>query len=138
MSPVFADTSFYAACLSPRDAHHAQAIQIASVNKFTVLTTEFVLVELANLFSKLQRRAAAIRLIEQVRNDSDTIIYSATSELLQRGFELYSQRPDKEWSLTDCISFVIMADHGVTDALTSDGDFVQAGFTALLLSEPSQ
>jgi predicted nucleic acid-binding protein len=51
---------------------------------------------------------------------------------LQRGFDLFSQRPDKEWSLTDCISFVVMQDYGVTDALTSDGDFEQAGFTKLM------
>jgi predicted nucleic acid-binding protein len=51
---------------------------------------------------------------------------------LQRGFDLFSKRPDKEWSLTDCISFVVMQEHGVTDALTTDRHFAQAGFTMLL------
>lgn len=96
------------------------------------MTTEFVFVKLANLLSKLVRRVAAIKLIDQVRSDSDTIIISASCELVQRGFELFSRRPDKEWSLTDCISFIAMEEHGVTEALTSDGGFVQAGFTMLL------
>ena len=114
--PVFADTSFYAACLSPRDALHVQAIDLSIRNKATILTTEFVFVELANLFSRFARRAAAIGLIRQVRSDPDTIIVPATSELVQRGFELFARRPDKEWSLTDCISFVVMQEHGITDA----------------------
>lgn len=133
MTPIFADTSFYAACLIPRDRHHAKALGLAASNTSTIVTTEFVFVELANLLSKLARRSAAIRLINQVRGDSDTIIVPATSELLGRGFELFKKRPDKEWSLTDCISFVVMEEHGLTEALTSDGDFEQAGFVALLL-----
>jgi uncharacterized protein len=52
--------------------------------------------------------------------------------LWQRGIELYAERPDKGWSLTDCISFVVMQDRGITDALTADHHFEQAGFTALL------
>jgi uncharacterized protein len=132
VKPIFADTSFYAACLSPRDAHHCRAIELSAKNTSTILTTEFVFVELANLFSKLARRAAAIRLIHQVRSDPDTIVLPATSALMQSGFELYSRRPDKEWSLTDCISFVLMEEQGVTEALTSDGDFEQAGYVKLL------
>jgi hypothetical protein len=56
----------------------------------------------------------------------------ATQELFDRGVALYESRPDKEWSLTDCISFVVMADHGITEALTGDRHFEQAGFVALL------
>ncbi|MGE0769934.1 MAG: type II toxin-antitoxin system VapC family toxin [Hyphomicrobiaceae bacterium] len=133
MTPLFADTSFYAACLIPRDSHHTKALALAASNRLTIVTTEFVFVELANLFSKLARRTAAVRLINQVRSDSDTLIAPATSELLARGFELFEKRIDKEWSLTDCISFVVMEEHGVSEALTSDSDFEQAGFRALLL-----
>ena len=132
MTQIFADTSFYAACLSPRDSYHHQAIALAASTQSTILTTEFVFVELANLFSKLARRQAAVRLIQQVRADADTEIVPVTSDLLQRGFALYCNRPDKEWSLTDCISFVVMEEHGVREALTSDSDFEQAGFVKLL------
>jgi hypothetical protein len=51
---------------------------------------------------------------------------------MDRGLALYAARPDKEWSLTDCVSFLVMQDHGVTEALTADHHFEQAGFVALL------
>lgn len=131
MKPIFADTSFYAACLSPRDSFHAKALALAASNKSAIVTTEFVFVELGNLFSKLARRSAAIRLIHQVRNDPDTLVISVSSDLLERGFRRFESRLDKEWSLTDCTSFVVMEEQGLTEALTSDGDFEQAGFTVL-------
>ena len=116
----------------PRDAHHAIAVGLSQSNRSTILTTEFVVVELLNFFSRTNGRATATSFVTSLCNDPDTIIISATSELVQRGVELYSRRPDKELSLTDCISFVVMEEHGVTEALTSDGDFQQAGFKALL------
>lgn len=132
MTTVFADTSFYAAFLSHRDLHHANAVTLAAANPATIVTTEFVIIELVNSFSRSSSRATVIEFIRSLRGDGDTMIVPATSELLQRGFELYSHRPDKEWSLTDCISFVVMEEYGITEALTSDGDFEQAGFTKLL------
>jgi predicted nucleic acid-binding protein len=51
---------------------------------------------------------------------------------MARGIQLYDSRPDKQWSLTDCISFVVMQDRGIVEALTGDHHFEQAGFTALL------
>ena len=47
----------------------------------------------------------------------------------RRGLALYDERPDKDWSLADCISFVVMRDAGLVEALTGDQ---QAGFAALL------
>jgi len=49
--------------------------------------------------------------------------------------ELFRNRPDKAWSLADCTSFVVMADHHLAEALTCDPHFAQAGFRALLLEE---
>lgn len=132
MKPIFADTSFYAACLSPRDAHHAKAVDLSANSRAVVLTTEFIVVELVNSFSRTAGRATVTKFVSSLRKDRDTIIVAASSEMIQRGFELFSRRSDKEWSLTDCISFVVMQDYGVTDALTSDGHFEQAGFKALL------
>ncbi len=51
---------------------------------------------------------------------------------LDEGWMLYSQRPDKDWGLTDCISFAVMTQEGITQAFTSDRHFEQAGFTKLL------
>jgi predicted nucleic acid-binding protein len=59
-------------------------------------------------------------------------IVASSRELFRRGFDLYADRPDKEWSLTDCISFVVMTDRRITDALTGDHHFEQAGFVAIL------
>lgn len=53
-------------------------------------------------------------------------------ETFDAGVELYRARPDKDWSLTDCISFVVMRERGITEALTGDRHFEQAGFKALL------
>jgi len=52
------------------------------------------------------------------------------------GWTLYQQRPDKEWGLTDCISFVVMQEQGISEAFTSDHHFTQAGFTILLSHKP--
>lgn len=59
-------------------------------------------------------------------------ILPLTSGLLNRGLDLMRQRTDKDWSLTDCISFVVMEDEGLREALTGDQHFEQAGFKALL------
>ena len=64
--------------------------------------------------------------------DVNTKIVPATQALFHRGLERYAARPDKDWTLTDCISFVVMEDEGITDALTGDQHFVQAGFKVLL------
>jgi predicted nucleic acid-binding protein len=56
--------------------------------------------------------------------------------LFDMAFTLYGNRPDKSWSLTDCASFVVMRERGLTEALTTDEHFRQAGFRALLLEEP--
>lgn len=61
----------------------------------------------------------------------------ASHDLFRRGLRLYFDRPDKEWSLTDCISFVVMGDEGLSEALTGDHHFEQASFTALLRQKPA-
>ena len=132
MKPIFADTSFYAACLMPRDAHHVRAVELSHQNRATILTTEFVVVELLNFFAGTNGRATATHFVRSLRSDPDTIIVAATNQLIERGFDLFAKRPDKEWSLTDCTSFVVMQEQGLAEALTADHHFEQAGFAALL------
>jgi predicted nucleic acid-binding protein len=132
MTPVFADTSFYIALLSPRDAWHAQATQVSRSLARPVLLSDFVLLEVANMYSASPRRGDVAAFIAALRRDSSVTIVPATRDLLDRGLALFSSRLDKEWSLTDCTSFVVMQDHAVTEALSSDHDFEQAGFTILL------
>ena len=118
--------------LSPRDERHTEAVRFSRHKKRSVLTTEFIVVELANFFARIADRTAFVEFVRYLRRHPNTTIIPANSHLVERGFDLFARRPDKEWSLTDCISFVVMEEHGVTEALTSDGDFEQAGFKKLL------
>lgn len=97
-----------------------------------LLTTEFILTEVGDGLSRPENRPRFARLLELLRAQADVEIVPASSELFQHGGELHAQRPDKEWSLTDCTSFVVMKERGVEDALTSDQHFEQAGFRALI------
>ena len=131
--PIFADTSFFVALLNPRDALAASARQAALKYPVPVVTTEFVLIEVANFFSRPTSRDGYAEFVSKLQTDPQTKIVSASSALSKRGLSLFANRPDKEWSLTDCISFEVMAEFGLTDALTADHHFEQAGFRALLL-----
>ena len=97
-----------------------------------LLTTEWVLTEFADALAESTSRRLVLPFIRSLERDSQVTIIRASPELLQRGLRLYDERGDKQWSLTDCISFVVMEAEGITDALTGDRHFKQAGFRALL------
>ena len=97
-----------------------------------VVVTDYVFVELGNFFAESRYRGRVPAFVRQLRGDPTVEVIPASQSLLDKGLEPYEQRPDKEWSLTDCISFVVMREHGLTEALTSDHHFEQAGFRALL------
>ncbi len=132
MSPIFADTSYYIAVVNPRDGLHQQAMRFADALRRDVVTTEFVLIEAANWLSRSSDRDVFSRLLASVEADERTTVVQADHALFVQGVELYRQRPDKDWSLTDCISFVVMTHHDLREALTADRHFEQAGFRALL------
>ena len=132
MNPVFADTSFYAAIVNRRDQLHARATKIAAAIAGLVVTTEFVLLETANFCLEGHRRSVYLRLIANLRAAAAVEIIPASSEAFQAGLALFAARSDKDWSLTDCISFHIMRQRGLAEALTGDHNFEQAGFVALL------
>jgi uncharacterized protein len=131
MSLVFADTGFYVALVNPSDQHHLAAVREAQ-RLAGVVTTDYILLELANFLRRPNQRTLFLEIERDLRCDDTSIIIPASRELMDRGIELFKNRPDKDWSLTDCISFVAMKDHGVTEALTGDRHFEQAGFVALL------
>ena len=132
MNAVFADTSYYVALLSTVDRHHQRAHEFAQSWRGRVVLTDYVIIELGNALSAVARRQNLVPLVESLKQNRKVEIIPANEELLERGLELFGQRPDKDWSLTDCISFVDMQDYGLTEALTSDHHFEQAGFQALL------
>jgi predicted nucleic acid-binding protein len=129
---VFADTSYYVAMTSPRDSRHDSAVAFSDVRRERIVTTEYVLVELGNYLARGPNRPLFVGLFRHLQADPETLIIRASEDLLQKGLDLYENRPDKAWSLTDCISFIVMREHGLTEALTGDRHFEQAGFKALL------
>jgi predicted nucleic acid-binding protein len=111
---------------------HARAKATAAGHQGAVVTTEFVLLEVGNFFCRGNGRAIFQTMIENLRIAEDIEIVPACADLFTKGFALFTSRPDKEWSLTDCISFVVMQERGLIEALTADHHFEQAGFVALL------
>ena len=132
MKAVFADTSYYLALLNPGDRLHAAAVGWSREMSGPIVITGFVLLEPADGLSEADDRRTFLDLLARLRTDSRVEIIPVSQSLFDEGLALYSDRPDKDWSLTDCISFVAMREHGLTDALTGDRHFEQAGFTVLL------
>lgn len=132
MNGVFADTSFYQALFSERNTYHASAVSLFESLCAEIVTTDYVLTELAALMSVGKARSVFVRFVERLRSDPSTILIRASSELFDEGLALFADRPDKEWSLTDCISFRVMRARDITEALASDHHFEQAGFRVLL------
>ncbi len=132
MSAVFADSFYFLARLNRDDAAHEQAVQIGTQETRPSVTTACVLTEVGDAMSSPANRPAFLRLLEVLQSSPDVKVIPATAELFDRGVQLYAERPDKEWSLTDCISFVVITDENLTDALTGDHHFEQAGFRLLL------
>lgn len=133
MKTVFADTGYWVAILNPQDRLHAKAGEVSkTLGKFRILTTEMVLDELLGALSKVPLRSFAIRGVEAIRSNPNVEIVPQTSLQFLSAFDHYRSAVDKEWSLTDCASFVLMRERGITEALAHDHHFVQAGFVALL------
>jgi predicted nucleic acid-binding protein len=132
MMTWFADTFFFIAYLSPDDDAHEHAKACFDEFDGKLLTTEWVLSELADGMANLANRETFVKFYEALRTDSDVLIVASDPALFDAGIELYAARKDKEWSLTDCISFVVMERNGIKEALTGDHHFEQAGFAIML------
>jgi len=128
----FADTAYYLALTNSRDNLHARAVAASRRVAGRVVTSTWVIQELADGMAAPPIRSAFLRLLEVLRADSDLTIVPPDEPLWLRALDLYRARPDKSWSLTDCTSFIIMEEHGITDALTADRHFEQAGLVAML------
>ena len=130
MNEVFADTFYYIALLNPADQHHEAAVRHFATMKRPMVTTAWVLTEVADAFSSPPTRRTAHRFLGDLGARTRTRIIPPDDELFRRGLALYGARPDKAWSLTDCISFEVMREFGLAEALTGDHHFEQAGFRA--------
>ncbi len=132
MNTVFGDTAYFLALLSPDDRLHPQARALSEHPPGPLVTTEFVLMEVGDGLSRPEHRPRFVRLIELLESQPDVEIIPVSTGLFRQAFALYVQRLDKEWSLTDCTSFVVMRERRIAAALTSDRHFEQAGFQTLM------
>jgi uncharacterized protein len=133
---VFIDTSFLIGLVINNDQLHTLAVAWRRALRGPFVTSEFVLLEVADSLSNRPRRSFAQDIMQDVRDDPAVEVVSLDSTWMQRGWQLFVASADKAWSLTDCISFEIMRQRAITDALTHDHHFEQAGFHALLRHDP--
>lgn len=134
MRTVFADTGYWIAVVDKRQDLHAKAMAVSeALRPFRIVTSQMVLVELLN--SKRIPRPAALSLVDEMREDSNTTVVEQTGELFSEALDLYRRYKDKSWSLTDCSSFVIARKLGITEALAHDRDFKDFGLRCLLRSD---
>ena len=131
MTETFADSFYYIALLNPSDRYHKAAIRATQDPAGQIVTTIWVLTELADALSAPIIRGVTFNFLQRISQDVGTTIVT-NSDWYARGLTIYGKRADKSWSLTDCISFAVMEDRGIRAALTGDHHYVQAGFHSLL------
>jgi predicted nucleic acid-binding protein len=132
---VFLDTAYAIALANAKDLFHPKAVQLAQqlrTKKTKLVTTRAVLLEIGNALSGQRFRVAAVKLLDALEADPTVGIVSLTEELYRQALNLYRTRPDKEWGLVDCLSFVVMRERKISSALTTDVHFQQAGYRVLL------
>lgn len=135
MRAVFADTFYWIALLNPRDQAHGRAIGVSKgLGATRIVTTEEILTEFLNYFGTRGPffRSAAARLVERMQADGWIQIIPQTHEGFLAGCRLYQARPDKGYSLTDCISMEVMRRNNLSEVLSNDEHFTQEGFSCLL------
>ena len=130
MTEIFVDAFFWLAVLNPRDPLHRQAVSFPKPPR--AVTTRAVQIEVMDALSTPQCRGIAVQFWSDTNIDPDLLIVPLDDQLLSRAATLFENRLDKAWSITDCVSFVVMQERNITQALTHDRHFEQAGFQCLL------
>lgn len=133
--PIFLDTAYVYALVNTRDEWHHEALSWQKKlerERRGIITTELILVEIADGLAAIRFRTQAAQVIAALQSSPFVEVVAVSSESLNLALELYSQRGDKEWGLTDCVSFLVMRERGLLESLTVDTHFQQAGFRALL------
>lgn len=135
MSKVFVDTSGWVAVLVRSDHHHQSAVDIyleRLSGGCDLVTHEGVLMEVGNALAGAKTRATVTKLLDTISRSARIELVHFTPTFLDAGWSLFSERMDKDWGIVDCLSFVVMKDLGISEALTADRHFSQAGFVKLL------
>ncbi len=130
MMKILIDTSFVVALVNNKDEDHEKALKLSvEFDGIPSIITDAVLLEIGNALSR-RFKQECIGTIEGFFASREIEIIRLDETLFDKAFDFYKSHPDKTWGLVDCISFVVMHEHGITDALTYDKHFVQAGFRA--------
>ncbi|MEW5798977.1 MAG: PIN domain-containing protein [Bacteroidota bacterium] len=135
MRDVFADTVYWVAILNPKDQFHISAIESSkTIGSSLIYTTDSVLTEVLNEFSGKGDfwRNKASEAVKRIMQNPNVKVIPQTREIFAKGLGLYNSRPDKEYSLVDCISMVLMKENQMTEILTDDKHFEQEGYVLLL------
>ena len=131
----FIDTGYFAAVVNHADQYHTRALEVGeelAASNARFVTTHAILLEIGNLLARAPLRPYALRVLDALAADDAVTVVSIDAALYARGLDLFRQRADKDWSLTDCLSFTVMAERRISDALAHDVHFEQAGFRALM------
>jgi predicted nucleic acid-binding protein len=128
---VFLDTFALIAWVNTRDAAHPAVKAYLNAYSGSIVTTQWVLLEFADAFCQSRFKRIAVEAIQRIHGTPMFQVVGYEAAIYESGFDLYATRLDKNWSLTDCISFSVMSQRGLTDALTADHHFEQAGFRAV-------
>ena len=132
MDEVFIDTSFVVALVNEDDQNHQLALNLSSqLSRQRLVTTDAILLEIGNALSR-NFKSESVEIIEDFLTSDDVQVVHLDPTLFRKAFELYKKRPDKVWGLIDCVSFVVMKELGITEALSADRHFEQAGFRILV------
>jgi uncharacterized protein len=133
---VLLDTSFILALENREDRHHARAKQLdreLAAEGSVLLLHWGILLEIGDGYARSGRRAKGEELLDKFIHEEGFQVMALSQEIMDQSMALFRSRSDKQWGLTDCVSFVLMEREGVTEALSADLHFRQAGFAALLL-----
>ncbi|WP_420455846.1 type II toxin-antitoxin system VapC family toxin [Rubrivirga sp.] len=131
-SPLFVDTAYVLALVSRQDQFHPMAVALSlRFEGSPLVTTNAVLFEIGNSLSR-SHRAEAAAIIRLFRSSENVTVLSTDARRFKDALALYASHSDKTWGLVDCLSFVVMREEDLNDALTTDAHFEQAGFHVLM------
>ena len=131
MRTIFADSFYFFALLSERDADHGRALSFSVAYTGQILTTVWILVEVGDGLSSSRQRSQFPSFCRELYTNPNIRVIDWDKTYFDEGLTLYEARPDTNWSLTDCISFVAMQQAAISEALTADHHIEQAGFHAV-------
>ncbi len=134
MTRFFLDTGYLIALEAADDQHHTAALRHwreLVPSRPQLVTTSFVLDEVATFFNRRGRHPKAVEIGERLLASPSVELLHVDEELFQAAWSYFGRRADKRFSLTDCVSFVLMERLGIESALAFDAHFVQAGFRTL-------